>query len=630
MRETVKLGEDFELDLRLHELRRDGRVLKLERIPMELLILLVDERERVVSRQQIVEKIWGAGIFLDTDNSINCAIRKVRQALRDRPERPRFIQTVTGKGYRFIAPVISPATEPPLPQPQIPTADARSRQARRWVWAPLGSTALILIAAALTYLAWFHSPRGIAPLHRKIMLAVLPFENVTGDAAEDYFGEGFTDEMISRLSRLDPQLLGVIARSSVMPYQKRQAPLEQIARELGVGYVLEGSIRRSSSRVLITAHLIQTKDRTELWTRDYNRDLRDLLTVQAEIAQEIADEIHLTLAGRRQHAANADPAALSPDSYEAHDLYLKGRYFWDKRTLRGFNEAVQCFEQAIAKDSDYAPAYAGLADSYAMMSDYGFVPAKQFMPKARTAALRALELDQRLADAHTSLAAVAENYDWDWKTAEKEYRRAIELNPNYATAHQWYGELLALEGRFNEALAESEQARQLDPLSLIVAADNGAILYFSRQYGRAIKRFRGILDLDPGVARAHMLIEAYVQNGQFKDALADIETWRRANDGPWIWAFKAYVYGRAGERLKAQHALLKLKQNIRASQVDPVQYLNLAYAGLNDKEKWLACLQEAGREHSNLVTAFKVDPNFDPLRNDPRFQDLLRHAGLKP
>jgi TolB-like protein/Tfp pilus assembly protein PilF len=458
------------------------------------------------------------------------------------------------------------------------------------------------------------------------MLAVLPFENLTGDAGQDYFSEGLTEEMITQLGRLEPQRLGVIARTSVIHYRQHQVPVEQVGRELGVQYVLEGSVRRDSDRMRIAAQLIQVRDQTHLWAQNYDRQLRDLLQTQAEIAREIADEIQLTL-GQKRKASRVGPVRV-PASYEDYDLYLKGRFFWNKRNPEGFRQAVAWFEQAVERDPNQARAYAGLADAYSMMSGYGLVRADEYMPKARAAARTAMHIDDSLAEAHSSLAVIAQNYDWDWQTAEKEFRRAIELNPNYATAHQWYAESLAFQGRFEDALAESERARQLDPLSLVIAADNGAILYFSRQYERAIERFRAVLDMDPGFTRAHLVIAAYVEKGEVEAALADINNWRRTTDGPWTWAWEAYVYGRAGENRKAQHALQQLQQVNRSWQLDPAQFLDLAYAGLNDKDKWLTWLQKACQEHSSVLTEIKVDPMYDPLRSDARFQDLLRHVGL--
>jgi TolB-like protein/Tfp pilus assembly protein PilF len=458
------------------------------------------------------------------------------------------------------------------------------------------------------------------------MLAVLPFENLTGDAGQDYFSDGLTEEMIAQLGRLDPQRLGVIARTSVMHYKHSQVQMVQIGRELGVQYVLEGSVRRDSDKVRISAQLIQTKDQTHLWARQYDREQINLLALQGEIAQEIANEIQLTI-GDPKRIDSAHQPSLSPEAYEAYDLYLKGRYFWNKRTTQGFQHAIEYFQQAIAKDPTYARAHAGLADSYALMSGYSLAPQNEFMPKARAAAQRAVELDDRLAEAHTSLALVTENYDWDWQNAEKEYRRAIQLDPNYATAHHWYAEYLAYQGRFDEAFAEIERARQLDPLSLIIATDNGAILYFSRQYDRAIEQFRAVLDMEPNFPRAHLLVFAYVQKGLFPDALADIEKWRRIDDAPGIWSVQAYVYGRSGQRVEARRALEKLQQLNRRQRMDPAA-IALAYVGMDNKDEAFAWLQKTYSEHSNALTALKVDPIYDPLRSDPRFQELLRRVGL--
>jgi tetratricopeptide (TPR) repeat protein len=436
-----------------------------------------------------------------------------------------------------------------------------------------------------------------------------------------------TEEMITQLGNLDPQHLGVIARTSVMHYKNSRQPLEQIGRELGVQYVLEGSIRRDSNKVRITAQLIQMKDQTHLWARQYDRDLSNLLALQGEIAQEIANEIQFALDDPKRIDAVRQPS-LSPNAIGAYDLYLKGRFFWNKRTAQGFQQAIGYFQQAIAKDPTYARAYAGLADSYAMISSYHLAPQNEVMPKARAAALQALELDEGLAEAHTSLALITENYDWDWQAAEKEYRRAIQLDPNYATAHQWYAEYLAFQGRFDEALAESERARQLDPLSPIIAADKGAILYFSRQYDRAIEQFRAVLEMEPNLQRAHMVLFAYAQKGQTADALAEIQNWRRGDDTPWTWAAEAYVYGHSGQPAQARGALEKLEQMNRHQHLDPAPMLALAYAGMENKDEAFVWLQKAYSEHTNAVTTLKVDPIYDPLRSDPRFQNLVRRVGL--
>ncbi len=628
--DTLRFGEDFELDFRAYQLRRSGRVLKLERIPMELLLFLVEQRGQLITREQIVARIWGPGVFLDTDNSINGAIRKIRQVLNDDPEQPRFIQTIPGRGYRFIAPVSDTEGEkqsaPPEPQSPASEQPIRRLAQRRWL-IPLG-IAIGLIAALGGWLQWFRSPARPQPPGGRLMLAVLPFENLTGDPGQDYFSDGLTEEMITRLGNLDPQRLGVIARASVMRYKGSREPLDRLGRELGVQYVLEGSVRRDADRVRIAAQLIQMRDQTHVWARQYDRELSNLLTVQAEIAQAVADEIQLALAEPKRIDAVRQPS-LAPAAYEAYDLYLKGRYFWNKRTAQGFQQAIEYFQQAVAKDPNNARAYAGLADSYALMGSYFFAPQKETIPKARAAALKALEIDGRLAEAHTSLAVIAQNYDWDWQSAEKEYRRAIELNPNYATAHHWYAECLALQGRFDEAFAEIERARQLDPLSLIIAADHGAILYFSRQYDRAIEQFRAVLDMEPNFPRAHMLAYAYVQKGMFADALADIEKWRRIEEMPWTQSLLAYVYGRSGQRERARRALEKLEQLNRRREMDAAPMF-VARIGMGRKDEAFAWLQKAYLAHSPALTALKVDPLYDPLRSDPRFEELLRRLALAP
>src|SRR5712691_1933201 len=341
---------------------------------------------------------------------------------------------------------------------------------------------------------------------------------------------------------------------------------------------------------------------------------------------KIAGEVHTPFKGHE--AIRSNQPALSPKSVEAHDLYLKGLHFWNKRTVPGFQQAIEYFQQATTLDPNYAPAYAGLANSYTLLTAYTSASANLYMPRARAAALRALELDEGLPEAHTALALIVQNQDWDWQTSEKEYRRAIELNPNYATAHHWYAEHLMWLGRFDEALSESERARQLDPLSLIIATDNGAILYNARQYDRSIEQFRGVLRKDPNFARTGIIVYAYVEKGMFAQALADAEIWRRPyGEGPWYWSSLAYIYGRAGQPEQARRELEKLEKLSRREPVDLVSML-WAHLGVGDKEEALADLEKAYSEHFSILTTLKVEPAFDPLRSDPRFADLLRRVGL--
>jgi TolB-like protein/DNA-binding winged helix-turn-helix (wHTH) protein/Tfp pilus assembly protein PilF len=616
--ETMRLGHDVELDLRARRLSRAGRVLKLERIPAEILLLLVERAGQLVTRQEIVDRIWGQGVFLDTDNSINGAIRKIRQTLNDDAEQPRFVETITGRGYRYIGPVhVRAESEPTVAVESVTPQPAR----RRWL---LGAAAVLGVGALAGI--WLLSARSTSqpPAQGRLMLAVLPFENLTGDAGQDYFSDGLTEEIIIQIGRLNPERLGVIARASVQRYKRNHDGLAAVARELGVQYALEGSVRRGSERLRVAVRLIQVHDQTLLWSQEYDRKPEDLLGIQAEIAHAVASEIPLGLDER--HAAMTPHAGPSPPAYEAYDLYLKGRYFWNKRTPEGFQQAIGWFEQAIARDPKYARAYAGLADSYALIASWLLATPAEVIPKARAAALKALEIDPNLAEAHTSLALITQNHDWDWRSAEKEFRRAIELDPNYVTGHHWYAEHLAFQGRFDEALAEIDRARRLDPLSLIIATDTGAILFFARQYDRAIEEFRAVLAVEPTFGRASIIAFAYLEKGQVAEALAQVDTMVKHVDGPWPWAYRAHISGRAGRMADAQRALQKMQQTAGPAYL-PVLY-STAYVGMGRHDEALAWLEKAYRDRSHILVPLKVEPLFDPLRSDPRFQDLLRRVGL--
>jgi TolB-like protein/DNA-binding winged helix-turn-helix (wHTH) protein len=650
-------GDGYELDLGAYELRRDGRALKLPRIPMDVLKLLLEQRGNLVTRDQIIARIWGTEVFVDTDNSINAAVRKIRQVLRDDADEPQFIQTVPAKGYRFVAAVteivltegneviaetaaaagvlrtpegaspdeISPDHATPAAVSESP-APTKAWGLRTWA---IGSAIALLVATAIgIYSGWSHRPASVPPPTR-VLLAVLPFENLTGDPGQEYFSDGLTEEMITELGRLDPEHLGVIGRTSVMLYKQNPKPLDQIGRELGVQYVLEGSVRRDSGNVRITAQLIQVKDQTHVWARQYDRELKNLLDVQAEIAQEVTDEITLTLGDRRAAtAANHSAVTHAVTSYEVYDLYLEGRYFWNKRTETGFKQAAEYFQQAIAKDPNYAPAYAGLADTFGLMSTWSMAPQGEFMPKARAAALKALELDETLAEAHTSLALIAENYDYDWGTAEKEFRRAIQLNPDYPTAHQWYAECLAWQGRFDEAFAESERARQLDPMSLIIASDHLKILYYSRQYERAITQSQAVDAMSGSASGNGIDCYSHIQQGKFAEALTEIQG---SEDDPLVWAIRAYLYRRWHREKQLQHALAKFEQLAPKLGFARTKVSLLAYSGSSedkDKDRLLVLLREAYAQRSPALTQIKVDPQYDPLRSDSRFHELLRQVGF--
>lgn len=640
---------DFTVDTDQKVLLRQGKPLPLTPKVFDTLLILVENTGRIVAKEQLMNQLWPDSFVEEANLTSN--IQHLRKSLGDNARQPHFIETVARRGYRFIMPVetngpsLSIAagdTAADLYSIPISAAEtARSEVVRAQEsagaetparpaslrWPVVVGFVIVVIATLGGWLVWSGRSSRPEPSSTRVMMAVLPFQNLTGDAAQDYFSDGLTEEMITQLGNLDPDHLGVIARTSVMKYKNSQAPMDQIGRELQVQYVLEGSVRRESDRVRITAQLVQTKDQSHVWAREYDRELVHLLSLQGEIAREVTDEIHRTLGGR----AGTEPASQTsspPKSYEAYDLYLKGQYFFNQRNVAGFEQAIDFFQQATTKDPDYARAYAGLADCYALIGGYSGRPQTDFMPKARAAARRAIELDGNLAEAHTALALIVQNYDWDWQTAEKEFRRAIELNPNYATAHHWYAEHLTWLGRFDEALREYERARQLDPLSLIIAADNGATLYYSRQYDRAIAQFRTVREMDPNFSRTGLIRSAYEQKGLFTNALEEIEKWRHAyGDQPWTWSELAYVYGRSGQQAQAEYALQKLLQLDQRQPVDPATIV-WAYVGIGDKDQAFAYLEKAYLRHSSTLTSLKVEPGFDPLRGDPRYQDLLRRVGL--
>jgi TolB-like protein/DNA-binding winged helix-turn-helix (wHTH) protein/tetratricopeptide (TPR) repeat protein len=636
----------FELRTRTRELYKPGVKLKLRPQAYQVLALLLEHSGECVTREELQKRVWPSDTFVDFENGVNTAIKQLRASLSDSAAEPRYIETLPKLGYRMIVAVefeagskgeraaeakeeSAGATASNEVSASPPAARPISSTKRLWFTA--AAVSVLGIACLVAFLKWPRAPlipQPAAPAAR-IMVAVLPFKNLTGDDTQDYFSDGLTEEMIAQLGRLDPKELGVIARTSVMHYQHSSEKVDQIGSELDVQYVLEGSVRRDSQKVRINAELIEVDGQRQLWAQQYDRELTNLLVVQAEIAREISDSIQQTL-GSPQHSEPIRTPTLTPQAYQAYDLCLKGLYFWNKRTGQGLQQAIVYFQQAIAIDPNYAPAFAGLSNTYALMPGYMLAPAAEYMPKAREAAVRALQTDDELPEAHVALALILENYDWDWNSAEKEYRRAIELNPNYATAHHWYAEFLTWQGRFDEALRESESARRLDPLSLIIAADRGAILYFARQYDRSIEQFQNVLEMDPSFGRAHLGIDAYMQLGRFDEALAKVEEWRRlSGDGTNIRSRLVYIYGRTGQKDKARAELRKLEAMNAARPQDPVA-MAVAYIGIGNNEAALSSLEKAYAERSNLLTALNVEPVYDPLRQDARFQELLRRVGFAP
>lgn len=623
--------------------------LKLHRQPFDVLLTLLERRGEVVTREDLEAKLWPGTVFVDSEHGLNTAVKKLRRVLGDSADEPQFIETVPRIGYRFIGEVgqeeISEATSRNVVgAPSV--ADAGTKTSTRslaahearaattaktagtspstslwrsrgfWLTVVASAVAIVLVAYLWSVQPW----QKPAAAGKRSMVAVLPFENLTGDPAQDYFSDGLTEEMIDQLGRVAPEQFGVIARTTVEQYKNQRQPLGQVAAQLGAEYLLEGSVRRDARDVRIAAQLVQAKDQKVIWARQYDRELTSLLALQSEIAGEIADEIQLTL-GEGHRAAPV--TSLSAPSYEAYDLYLQGRFFLNKRTADGFLQAAEYFQRAIDKDPDYARAYAGLGDVYALMSSWYLESPDVYTPKARAAALKALQLDPNLAEAHTTLALIAQNYDWDWQTAEREYRRAIELEPNYATAHHWYAECLALQGRSNEAFVEIDRARQLDPLSLIISTDRAVFFYFSRQYDRAIEEFRAVQAMQPNFPRSQVIIQAYLQNGMGAEALnAATRIPHIAEDDAWGYTALTVVYGLTGHRAEAERAFAHLGELYSRGKAVSGQMAQ-ACIGLKENGRAMQYLQKAYQDHT-ISTAIYVDPTFDPLRKDPHFQELLR------
>lgn len=623
----------FEIDLRTGELTKRGLHLKLQEQPFQVLAILLERRGELVTREELRSRIWGQTV-VDFDHGVNKAINKIREALGDSAENPRFVETVARRGYRFLADVTPVQTAPngkqqATAQDIVPSAGSATvgdvaahsipakRPPHRIAWIGLGS-AIVVVA-----LSWFvYSQIHFTPKIRS--LAVLPLASLANEPSQDYFADGMTDELITDLGQISA--LRVISRTSAMAYKGVSKPLSQIARELDVEAVVEGSVLRSGDRVRITAQLIQVPNERHIWAQSYEGDLRDTLTLQNTVARAIAEQIQAAL-NQQEAAALKSSKPVNPEAYEA---YLKGRYFWNKRTGDGLKKAIDYFNQALDNDAGYAKAYSGLADSYALLGDweYGVLSPMEAFPKAKAAATKALALDEKLAEAHTSLAFTLDLYDWEWKSAGKEYQRAIALNPGYATAHHWYAWHLIVLGRNDEGLAELRKAQSLDPLSLIISADLADALCVAHRYGESVEQSRKTIALDPNFAVAHyQLGQAFEQQGMHDEAIDEFKKAIVLSGGNTMFdANLAYSYAASGRRQEAMKIVKELEAR-QTGQSSTDANIALIYAGLGDtvsSMKWLDRAYEARFNPSILLR-----PAFDPIRPDPRFQDLLHRVGLR-
>ncbi len=621
---TYKFG-DYELHCARFELRRNGEVVKLERIPMELLIFLAEKEGDIASRQEIVERLWGKDVFVDTEHGINTAIRKIRTALREDAEKPRFVHTVLGKGYRFVPgtgkgqrPLESESGSQTPVEPRVvefPNAsqEATSRLSRKvsakWLAA---AAALVLFVATVGF--WFVRRRD-QPTATIQSIAVLPLANLSGDASQDYFADGMTDELITMLARNTS--LHVVSRTSVMQYKGIGRPMRDIARELGADAILEGSISRTSSRVHLNLQLINARGDTHIWADSYDRDANEIYSLPSELAYTIAKKLKTdrTPAKRQRY--------VSP---QAHDAYLRGRFFWFGED---YVRSLDYMKKAIDLQPDYAAAWSGLADDYAVIAVANQAPAQEMMPKAFEAAQKALELDDSVAETHNTIAALHMFYDWDWKAADEESKRAIELNPDFAEVHHLRAYLLSALDRHEEAIQEQKRASEMDPFARPFAM--GFVLLLSRKFDDALQELESRKKDLPGDFFVRMsLSDAYRYKGREADAAREFsEAVHMQGDEEFVNGFQR-AFDRGGFKAVAEWRIKRRSDpNVSKLYLSPLM-LARWYAQAGDKDEAIEALYRAYNERTPFLIFVQCSPDFDFLHSDARYRTLVQKIGLPP
>jgi TolB-like protein/DNA-binding winged helix-turn-helix (wHTH) protein/Flp pilus assembly protein TadD len=608
----------FQLDLKARELHRAGVKVKLQAQPFRVLALLVERAGQVVTREELQKNVWPTDVYVAFDQGLNNAIKKVRDALGDSADSPRYIETVARHGYRFVAPVSAVPWSPAESRSHFGLHSSRNT-------ALIGLTAALLLAA-LAYWAWHGSPMRAGPSSEKVILAVLPFDNLSRDPDQEYFSDGLTEEMITQLGKLNPKRLTVISRGSVAKYKGSSLAANVIGKELHADYLVQGSVRRASDRVRIAVQLIRVRDQTDLWAESYDRELKEILALQDSVVRTIANQIHITLTPGQQ---TRPPSRTNVDP-EAYEAYLKGRYYWNKRTGEGLQKALIYFQQAINKEPAYGAAYSGLADCNSGLAWHGFKSPAETLPKAYAAALKAIEIDPQSAEAHASLGLVL-NHTWEWAGAEVEFKRALQLDPRYANAHHWYGNNLSILGRHDEALVEAKQALGLDPLNLMIGTWVGLRYYLARKYDLAIEQGHSTAELDANFAAVHLLLgESYVQKGLHEQGLAELQTAAGlSGNSPLYLAQVAVANASAGRKVETLRIIAQLQTLSSERYVSPYGLAQI-YAALNDKEQTFKWLQIAYDDRAVWMAYLAVDPVFDDVRSDQRFQDVLRRVHLLP
>jgi TolB-like protein/DNA-binding winged helix-turn-helix (wHTH) protein/Tfp pilus assembly protein PilF len=614
----------FELDLRAGELHRNGRKVKLQDQPFQILAILLEHPGEVVTREELQARLWPGDNYGDFEHSISMAVRRLREALDDSADNPRFVETLPRHGYRFMVPVeeLEPATRPASAKP----AKRRAMPIRHWVVA----FALVALLATSSYLAWQRFRPSAKPPAGKVMLVVLPFENLSGDPGQEYFSDGFTEEMTAQLALLYPEQLAVIGRATAMTYKHAKKTIDEVGRELHVQYVLEGSVRKGGERVRITAELVKVGDQTHVWAQNYEGDLRDVVSMQREVAQKIAKEMPVKISPQGQ----ARLARARPVNPEAQDAYLRGIYRLRQNRPDSGTTAASYFRQATEIQSDWALPYAGLADAHrwnATDPDLDLADRREFFRESKAAASKALALDDNLAEAHSLLGNVLQEYEWDWAGAQREFKRALHLDPSAAGAHAGYGRWLNIMGRYQEAIPEYERAIELDPLFLLYRVSSANTYKLARRYDEAIQRLQETVSLEPSFAEAHAwLSEAYARKGRYEEAIAELERQRALRNPPSqsvYLANLAFVDAVTGRRSEALKIVQENRALLMANVTQPTAVAGL-YCTIGDKDETYRWLEIAFRERDPKLPVYRWSSDFDNIRSDPRFQDLVRRMNL--
>ena len=629
--------DEFEIDLRSGELWVSGKRVRLQDQPFQVLRVLLERHGELVARDELKQTLWPSDTFVDFDDGLNTAVRKLRDVLGDSAEKPRFIETIPRRGYRFMGRLAEVPAVPPLLAEEskhsleqakagLSTSDSAVLATQKaflpthWTVLLAGVAALAVFSVALV-LYRSSSAKGAKQPPIK-SLAVLPLRNLSGDPTQEYLADGMTEALIGRLSEIHK--LRVISRTSVTRFKDTHLSVPEIARTLQVDAIVEGSVIRDGNRIRVHAQLIRATTDEHFWAEAYDRELHDVLSLQSDVAKSIARRVEVTISGE-EHARLSFARTVDPEAYEA---YLKGRYYWNKRTGDSMSKAALYFEQAIDKDPTNGAAYSGLADCNSGLAWHGFMSPAEVLPKAFAAAQKAVEIDPQSAEAHASLALVLD-HKWDWARAEVEFKRALELNPQYANAHHWYGDYLSIQGRHDEALVEAKRALELDPLNLMVGTWVGLRYYLARRYDDAIEQSRNTVDLDPTFAAAHLILgESYVQQGKHKEGLDELQKAARlSGDSSLYMAQVGVSLALPGERREALRVIRELQDISSKRYVSPYGVAQI-YAALNDKEQTYRWLEIACRDRAVWMSYLAVDPLFDSIRLEERFRDLLRRVGL--